>query len=289
MRISIHSGNEQISRNLKVQVSTGVSLQTGDAQKVMKQDKLSISQRANNLWSQNVGKKSATEQLMEQIQQITERRSQYMSNAMEKGVSTEVMKLELADFDAQIEEVETQIRKIKLEEQQKATGMDKENQKEENDEKEVLERGSIDSGQVEDPLASNTMGALVSASNKMNQISKVKMAQITLNSESKALENSDPARSKALKSKADGLNGKMMEITNDATSEISQAIKKDNKESLQQHQVENEGIDITEQEPSSKTIVQDGENPSHAQELTTSSEPSNGKDKTRVNSIDQRI
>ncbi|MEK3914217.1 hypothetical protein [Paenibacillus sp. FSL H7-0331] len=305
MKISIHSGNEQIARSLKGRTWKGISPQSGEKHKMIKEDELSISKRANNLWNQNGGKRTMTERLMEQKQQIAERRSQYISKAMEKDMDPEVIKLELEEFDTQIEEIENQIRKLQLEEQHKAIGMDKESKKEEgnNDDDEVQSHGSINPRQVEDPLASNTMKALISVSNEMKQTSSVKMAQITLNRESKAWEFSDPARSKALKSKAEDLDGKMIEISGNASNEIAHAIEKDKKESLHHHQIESEGVDFTEavnvdqvfdtpeeeQEPSSKTKVLGGGNPTHVQELITYSVISNNKEIIRGNTVDQKI
>ncbi|GED18067.1 hypothetical protein [Aneurinibacillus migulanus] len=53
------------------------------------------------------------------------------------------------------------------------------------------------------------------------------MAQITLRRESKGWEHSDPIRSDALKRKAEGLNGKMMEMSGEINNDIVKAIKKD--------------------------------------------------------------
>lgn len=245
MHFSIRTTHERAAGVGDSRLWTRLPNQAGEKQITVKQDRLTISGQANYLWNQ-YGNKTMMERLMEQKQQIVERRSQYISHAMEKGASPDAMKMELEEIDAQLEEIELQIRKLELEEQRKAAGMNTDGQKKKDDHKEILSSNTADSGQGEDSSFAINMNALVSASNEMKKISSVKMAQITLNRESKAWEHSDPVRSMTLKHKAEELNGKMLERSGDINDELRKT--NDKMTNVQRHAKDNED------DPSSKPM-----------------------------------
>ena len=58
-----------------------------------------------------------------------ERRSDYLSNALKRGLSPESIKAEMEEIDRQIQQIDENIQKQSLEEQKKALGMDEEIEK----------------------------------------------------------------------------------------------------------------------------------------------------------------
>jgi len=196
---------------------TGFANQNGDKQAAMKQDRLFISRQAMSLSKQNGTNPSAIERLMEQKQNIMERRQQYITRAMEKGTSPEVLQIQLDELDEQLEKIDSQLSKRQLEEQREALGMDDASGEGGKTNGEARNRNAAGSngGQAESPEAQQTK-TLISASTEMKQGSSVTRAQLTLNREAKYWEHSDPARSAALKDKAKELNGKLIEIAGEA-------------------------------------------------------------------------
>ncbi|WP_054973760.1 hypothetical protein [Paenibacillus sp. A3] len=174
---------------------------------------------------------SALERLMEQKQGLMERRDNYLSEALKKGTSAESMKAELENIDKQIRELEEQMRKIQLEEQRKAAGLDEESKKKGEKSNASSPGGGYpnERSQEDSVLSSNTMQAVVSASQEKQNFGRIKMAQNTLRTEAKGWEHSDPVRSSELKEKAENLNGKLMELSGNIASDIAKAVREEDK------------------------------------------------------------
>ncbi|BFT74608.1 hypothetical protein [Paenibacillus sp. P36] len=182
---------------------------TNHKQKSDKQDKMTISLQAQNLFNRQNGKQSMMERLIEQKQNMMDRRNEYMSNALERGASPEAMKADLEQMDKQIQELDQQIRELQHKDLRKATGVDHDSE-EENDFRKNESKQVVAPDQKHDSsLSLDSMKAVVSTNNELKQTKSMKMAQITLHREAKNWE-SDPARSAELKSKADDLNGRMI-------------------------------------------------------------------------------
>ena len=71
------------------------------------------------------------------------------------------------------------------------------------------------------------MHSVISANNELKNAKIAKMAKITLESEAKRWENTDSARSAALREKAEGLNGQIMEIAANINERIGEAVIKE--------------------------------------------------------------
>jgi len=181
---------------------------------------------------------------MEQKQNIIDRRSDYISKGLEKGASPEDMKYRLEQIDKQIEVIDKQVLELQHEELRKATGMSNEDQKEKGINKEIQSNHSTDSEQGAPVVTLNIMKALISTNYEVKQVNSVKMAQLTLNRESKNWEGSDPARSEKLKTKAEELDGKLINIVSSANKDLAHAI--ENGKTDSSHTSENEDFDITE-------------------------------------------
>ncbi|QGQ94790.1 hypothetical protein EHS13_07815 [Paenibacillus psychroresistens] len=246
MNISTSPKNEWIAGSSEIRAVTGSSHQTDQKQKMGKQDKITISPQAHNLFNQNSGKKTIMQRLMEQKQNIIDRRSDYISKGLEKGTSPEDMKYRLEQIDKQIEEIDKQVLELQHEELRKATGMSNEDQKEKGINKEIQSNHSTDSEQGAPVVTLNTMKALISTNYEVKQVNSVKMAQLTLNRESKDWAGSDPARSEKLKTKAEELNGKLINIVSSANKDLTHAIEKGKNDSSHHHASENEDLDITQ-------------------------------------------
>jgi hypothetical protein len=211
-----------IMENIPISKWTGLANQNGDKQSNKKQDSLSISRQALSLSKQNGSKPSVLGRLMEQKQNIMERRQQYVTQAMEKGTSPEVIQMELDEFDTQLEKIDNQLSKLQLEEQRKALGMNDEGREDEKTNEEIRNPDApYSNGEQAESLGTHQMKNLISASTGMNLGSSVTRAQLTLNREAKTWEHSDPARSAALKDKAESLNGKLLEIAGQVNKTIA--------------------------------------------------------------------
>ncbi|MCU6793801.1 hypothetical protein OB236_16980 [Paenibacillus sp. WQ 127069] len=211
-----------IMENIPISKWTGLANQNGDKQSNKKQDSLSISRQALSLSKQNGSKPSVLGRLMEQKQNIMERRQQYVTQAMEKGTSPEVIQMELDELDTQLEKIDNQLSKLQLEEQRKALGMNDEGREDEKTNEETRNPDApCSNGEQTESLGTHQMKTLISASTGMNQSSSVTRAQLTLNREAKSWEHSDPARSAALKDKAESLNGKLLEIAGQVNKTIA--------------------------------------------------------------------
>ncbi|NEN85263.1 hypothetical protein [Paenibacillus elgii] len=197
--------------------------------KQQQQDKVTIRKPFLNGPGQKTAA-SALERLMEQKQNLTERRGNYLSEALKKGTSAESMKVELENIDKQIRELEEQMRKIQLDEQRKAAGLDEESKKKDKKSNTSGLGGSYPNESQEDSVvSSNTMQAVVSASQEMQNFGRIRMVQNTLRTEAKGWEHSNPARSSELKEKAENLNGKLMELSGNIASDLTKAIREDDK------------------------------------------------------------
>lgn len=235
MNISINQKNERTPGRLVISTDIG----TNDHPKTIdknKQDKnkdiITISPQAQNMFSKNGGKKSIVQRLMENKQNILDRRNDYVSNALEKGASPDEMKAGLEKIDKQIQEIDKQIKQLQQEELRKATGSADKNLKEDDGVADKTAKSSDSSGSQDFStlqLTSETMKAVISTSNEVKQMKSVKMAQLTLKSE--ALNwASDPARSERLKRKAAELDGKMIHTSQNAVSNLKNAIENSNKD-----------------------------------------------------------
>ncbi|MEK4459521.1 muscle M-line assembly protein unc-89 Uncoordinated protein 89 [Paenibacillus sp. FSL R10-2748] len=163
------------------------------------------------------------QQLTEQKQSLMERRSDYLSNALKRGLGPEAVKAEMEEIDKQIQQIDENIQKQSLEEQKKALGMDEESKKEaQKGKKEEYTPKTAEEQQQR--LITYTMHSIVSANNELKSAKIAKTAQITLGSEAKGWENANPAKSAALREKAEGLNGEIMEIAANINERISEAV-----------------------------------------------------------------
>ncbi|UKK96255.1 hypothetical protein [Brevibacillus brevis] len=194
--------------------SPGIHLQTKalehDSNK--KQDHVTISQQGLQLSNGKNAPNKMLQSLMEQKQAMLERRNNYYADAVEKLTDPKVMKERLDEMDKQIEEIETQMKRIQLEEQRKARGTDEESQ----------EQKSSDIAPDKDESSlqpSPTLHAVLTATHDLKNIHSVKRAQITLELEAKAWEPSskdgDFTKSEELKRKAEGLDGKLLKMADE--------------------------------------------------------------------------
>lgn len=163
------------------------------------------------------------QQLIEQKQNLMERRSDYISNALKRGLGSEAVKAEMEKIDKQIQQIDENIQKQSIEEQKKAFGMDEESKKEaQEDKKEQYTHKTAE--EQKQSLMTYTMHSIVSANNQLKNSKITKRAQITLESEAKGWENTNPSRSTTLREKAEGLNGKIMEIASNINECIRKAV-----------------------------------------------------------------
>ncbi|ASR49413.1 muscle M-line assembly protein unc-89 Uncoordinated protein 89 [Paenibacillus kribbensis] len=166
------------------------------------------------------------QQLTEQKQNLMERRSDYLSNALKRGLGPEAVKAEMEEIEKQIQQIDENIQKQSLEEQKKALGMDEESKKE-------AQKGKREEYQS---LITYTMHSVISANNELKNAKITKMAQITLGSEAKGWESTNPAKSAALREKAEGLNGKIMEVAANINDRVREAVKQESTSTNQDEQ-----------------------------------------------------
>ncbi|MCM3145812.1 hypothetical protein [Brevibacillus sp. MER 51] len=194
--------------------SPGIHLQTKalehDSNK--KQDHVTISQQGLQLSNGKNAPNKMLQSLMEQKQAMLERRNNYYADAVEKLTDPKVMKERLDEMDKQIEEIETQMKRIQLEEQRKARGTDEESKEQKS--------SDIAPDQDESSLQpSPALHAVLTATHDLKNIHSVKRAQITLELEAKAWEpaskDGDFTKSEELKRKAEGLDGKLLKMADE--------------------------------------------------------------------------
>ncbi|WP_342427771.1 muscle M-line assembly protein unc-89 Uncoordinated protein 89 [Paenibacillus sp. FSL L8-0158] len=166
------------------------------------------------------------QQLTEQKQNLMERRSDYISNALKRGLGPDAVKAEMEKIDMQIQQIDENIQKQLMEEQKKAFSMDEESKREAQEGKKEQYTHKTAEEQKQS-LITYTMHSIVSANNELKNSKINKMAQITLKSEAKGWENTNPARSATLREKAEGLDGKIMEIALNINERISEAVNKE--------------------------------------------------------------
>lgn len=166
------------------------------------------------------------QQLIEQKQNLMERRSDYLSNALKRGLGPEAVKAEMEEIEKQIQQIDENIQKQSLEEQKKALGMDEESKKETQEDKKEQYTPKTAEEQKQSQIT-YTMHSVISANNELKNAKITKMAQITLGSEAKGWESTNPAKSAALREKAEGLNGKIMEVAANINDRVREAVKKE--------------------------------------------------------------
>ncbi|WP_233901801.1 muscle M-line assembly protein unc-89 Uncoordinated protein 89 [Paenibacillus polymyxa] len=164
--------------------------------------------------------------MTEQKQNLMERRSDYISNALKRGLGPEAVKAEMEKIDMQIQQIDENIQKQLLEEQKKAFGVDEESKKEAQEGKKEQYTHKTAEEQKQS-LITYTMHSIVSANNELKNFKITKMAQITLESEAKGWENTNPARSAVLREKAEGLDGEIMKISANINERIGDAVNKE--------------------------------------------------------------
>jgi hypothetical protein len=215
------------------------------------QDHVTISQQGLQLSNGKNAPNKMLQSLMEQKQAMLERRNNYYADAVEKLTDPKVMKERLDEMDKQIEEIDTQMKQIQLEEQRRARGTDEESK----------EQKASDSApqQEESPQSSPTLHAALTATHDLKNIHSVKRAQITLELEAKAWEpaskDGDFTRSRELKRKAEGLDGKLLKMADEIdkklenSQEANQAERSSNdkqldeqKKNLYQQRMENQHV-----------------------------------------------
>ncbi|NQF17555.1 hypothetical protein HPY31_27210 [Brevibacillus sp. HB1.3] len=112
------------------------------------------------------------------------------------------MKEQLDEMDKQIEEIDTQMKLIQLEEQRKTRGTD-----------------DIAPKQDESLQSSSTLHAVLTATHHLKNMQSIKRAQITLELEAKAWEpaskDGDFTKSEELKHRAEGLDGKLLKMADE--------------------------------------------------------------------------
>lgn len=220
------SGTHAVHYPNSVLNSPSVSAKQEKQEKRDKEDRITISAQSMQAFKQDQNR--VLEQIMKRKENLIERRSTYLSNALESGTSAEVIKAELEDIDTQIQEVEGQMRAIQMEQQHKALEADKESEEEHKTDSQTDKSESNANESMEKGLVSTeTMKSVVSASSGMKHVASVKTAQTTLYRESKGWEYSDPAKSSALKSKAEALDGKIFQIASDIHTDITKATEKE--------------------------------------------------------------
>ncbi|WP_025720165.1 hypothetical protein [Paenibacillus sp. 1-18] len=163
------------------------------------------------------------QQLTEQKQNLMERRSDYVSNALKRGLGPEAVKAEMEEIDKQIQQIDENIQKQTLEEQKKALGMDEESKKEAQTGQQEQYTPKTAEEQRQGQIT-YTMHSIVSANNELKNAKVTKMAQITLASEAKGWESTNSAKSAALREKAEGLDGNIMKIAAKINERISEAV-----------------------------------------------------------------
>ncbi|MEC0234634.1 muscle M-line assembly protein unc-89 Uncoordinated protein 89 [Paenibacillus kribbensis] len=164
--------------------------------------------------------------MIEQKQNLMERRSDYLSNALKRGLGPEAVKAEMEEIEKQIQQIDENIQKQSLEEQKKALGMDEESKKETQEDKKEQYTPKTAEEQKQSQIT-YTMHSVISANNELKNAKITKMAQITLGSEAKGWESTNPAKSAALREKAEGLNGKIMEVAANINDRVREAVKKE--------------------------------------------------------------
>ncbi len=188
--------------------------------------------------------------LMEQKQELAERRADYLDSAQEKGTDPTVIREKLHEFDTKIQELESQIRQIQLEEQSKAfkTGETEEEKQAGNNSmaNNVQENEEEVTDKRKDLFASNAMSSVLSARMELRNIEGIKKAQSVLRTEALSVKERNPGRSETLSKKADDLDKKIEEIEKDINDKISRASEKDVKESYERNKrgrIEEKGKD----------------------------------------------
>ncbi|WP_215186411.1 muscle M-line assembly protein unc-89 Uncoordinated protein 89 [Paenibacillus albidus] len=183
--------------------------------------------------SRSQGKKGMQNNEIQKLQEhqlkLKEHRSNYLTQAMEKNTSPEVIQAELEQIDMQIQDIEETIQKQLMADKQKSLGMDEE--RKEDVQKAIAEkkeRYEKEANPVHPGVASTyTMNAVLSGNIQMKQSSSIKLAQLTLHSEAKSWEHSDVEKSMKLKAKAEGLNGKLMGAAKEINEHLRAGLEKD--------------------------------------------------------------
>ncbi|QQZ63385.1 muscle M-line assembly protein unc-89 Uncoordinated protein 89 [Paenibacillus sonchi] len=163
--------------------------------------------------------------LNKQKQSLMDRRSEYLGNALKRGESQEAIQAELASMDEQIQQLEQQIQKQAIDNQNKTKGLEEDNPKKKD---EALQESWSPDKQTpeEQQLAYTTynMNGVISAGNDLKQSSAVRIAQTTLRTEAKSWENSISGKSAGLLQKVTSLDQKLMSIAMDVQEQLKENV-----------------------------------------------------------------
>lgn len=85
MNISVRFTGPKVAGSIEGRTANGQSPQLNKRQPFADQDKLTISKQAFNMLNRNQEKNSMLSSLMEQKQQLTERKAAYITHAVEKA------------------------------------------------------------------------------------------------------------------------------------------------------------------------------------------------------------
>jgi hypothetical protein len=236
MHTSFLSANLVVKAANHNHIITRPLIKTSVQDNAKSKDTVTISNYALQAFNNSMTKSNnlMIDHLQKQKQALDEKRINFISNSLEKGMSAGVIHSQLEDIDKQIQELEEQIWSLQLEDQRKALGMvNKESKKEKQKSKEQQsEINSITVPEEETFFSSHTMRAIFHASHMTTHFTSLKNAQITLRREAKGWEHTDSIRSAVLKRKAEGLNAKMLKMSSEINNDISIAIKKDKEVSI---------------------------------------------------------
>ncbi|WP_060862368.1 hypothetical protein [Paenibacillus riograndensis] len=163
--------------------------------------------------------------LNKQKQSLMDRRSEYLGNALKRGESQEAIQAELASMDEQIQQLEQQIQKQAIDNQNKTKGLEEDNPKKKDEA--LQESWSPDKQTPEQQQLAYTtynMNGVISAGNDLKQSSAVRIAQTTLQTEAKSWEKSNPAKSAGLLQKVTSLDQKLMSIAMDVQEQLKENV-----------------------------------------------------------------
>lgn len=177
------------------------------------------------------------------------------------------MKLQLDEFDMQMEELDAQIHQLQIEEQHKATGNQEETP--ESADKEAANGGEAELHSEETAHSLKAMSALISAGSEWKQTDSTKAAQLTLYSDAKEWEHHHPERSAKMLRKAESLDGKLFEAAGSISDKLADAQQGeqtgsvrgttgDRDETMREKSGETPGSD---NDPSGKTEIDDKNDP----------------------------
>ena len=131
-------------------------------------DKITISSQGLNMSKKFLGQNkvnNAIENLMKQKENLTERKSDMVTNMLEKNMDVSYINEMTKDIEEQLKDIDKQIAKLQFEEQQKNMGIDKEKEEEKKDKKIDKYSNNTDSN-----MSDENMKYLISASSELQDI-----------------------------------------------------------------------------------------------------------------------